>query len=193
MKKECILLSLGMLLAVLAFAQAVVAQNSTQNAVPAATTNVLAEDEHLPFMQTEEMAAAPQEPSSGGLIVKSIGALLLVISLLFFGTWTLKKLGVGGKKVNGSGGELSLTVLSTLSMGNGRTISTIQFGERILLVGATPQNFTLLAEEAPSADGFAGNPRSVAEMLEDEGRSFDDEFEMAQTKLGMWQNQGGAA
>ncbi len=152
----------------------------------------MTEEDRLLFMQSDD-DPAPQEPSSSGLIIKSVGALLLVISLLFFGTWTLKKLGVGGKK--GKDGEaLSLTVLSTLSMGNGRTISTIRFGERVLLVGATPQSFTLLAEELPlPEDVFARNLRSVADMLADEGPAFDDEFELAKSKLGMWQTRGGAA
>lgn len=153
---------------------------------------IMTEDDRLSFMQNEDVPA-PQEPSSSGLILKSIGALLLVIGLLFFGTWTLKKLGVGGSKSK-SGEEWSLTVLSTLSMGSGRTISTIQFGERILLVGATPQNFTLLAEEQPFNErAFSSSPRSVADLLEDEEPSFDDEFEMANRKLSMWQTRGGAA
>ena len=152
----------------------------------------MTEDDRLSFMQNEDVPA-PQEPSSSGLILKSIGALLLVIGLLFFGTWTLKKLGVGGSKSK-SGEELSLTVLSTLTMGSGRTISTIQFGERILLVGATPQNFTLLAEEQPFNEvAFSSSPRSVADLLEDEEPSFDDEFEIAKSKLSMWQTRGGAA
>lgn len=184
--------SLAILLAIIAFVPVTFAQEPKQTLVNEPAPQVMSEDDRLPFMQSEDNPA-PQEPSSSGLIVKSIGALLLVISLLFLGTWTLKKLGVGGK--NGKDIEaLSLKVLSTLSMGSGRTISTIRFGERVLLVGATPQNFTLLGEELLVSDEvFAGNPRSVAELLDDEVPSFDDEFELARNKLGMWQNRGGAA
>ena len=191
MNRNSLLHSLAILLAVFLLAAANFSQAPKQIPAETPAQPVMTEDDRLSFMQSED-APAPQEPSSGGLIIKSIGALLLVISLLFFGTWTLKKLGVGGKKAK-DGDALSLTVLSTLSMGNGRTISTIRFGERILLVGATPQNFTLLAEELPLDGEYAGNHRSVAEMLEDEGPSFDDEFEIAKGKLGMWQSRGGAA
>lgn len=182
--------TLTVLLALAALAPAFFGQSADQN--QNTPPNVLAEDERLPFMQSEE-DPAPQEPSSSALIVKSIGALVLVIGLLFFGTWTLKKLGFGNKARKGTAEEVSLSVLSTLAMGNGRSISSIRFGERVLLVGATPQSFTLLAEETPTGENYQGNPRSVAEMLADEGRSFDDEFEMAQGKLGMWESRGGAA
>ncbi|MEQ1604122.1 MAG: flagellar biosynthetic protein FliO [Pyrinomonadaceae bacterium] len=192
MNRNLFLHSLVILLAILALAPSTFPQQPKPTTLNESVAQIMSEDDRLLFMQSDDNPP-PQEPSSTGLIAKSIGALLLVISLLFFGTWTLKKLGVGGKKAK-DGETLSLTVLSTLSMGNGRTISTIRFGERVLLVGATPQNFTLLAEELPLSDEtFAGSPRSVAEMLEDECPSFDDEFELAKSKLGMWQSRGGAA
>lgn len=182
---------LAVILAINALAPAQFSQPSGQPA-NSEQSNLLTEDERLPFM-TSDTDQAPQEPSSSGLIIKSIGALVLVIGLLFFGTWTLKKLGFGGKSGKGAADEVNLSVLSTLTLGNGRTISTIRFGERVLLVGSTTQNFTLLAEEAPFGEGFRGNPRSVADMLADEGRSFDDEFEIAKGKLGMWESDGGMA
>ncbi|MFT3742996.1 MAG: flagellar biosynthetic protein FliO [Pyrinomonadaceae bacterium] len=184
--------SFAVLLVTIVLVPSIFSQAPKQTPANEPAPQVMTEDDRLPFMQSED-TPAPQEPSSGGLILKSIGALLLVIGLLFFGTWTLKKLGIGNGKGK-SGEELNLTVLSTLSMGNGRTISTIRFGERVLLVGATPQNFTLLAEEQPLSDEvYSRNPRSVAELLEDEEPSFDDEFEIAQQKLNMWQTRGGAA
>lgn len=192
MKTKQFLHSLAILLAIIAFVQVIFTQEPKHTSANEPAPQVMSEDDRLPFMQSEENPA-PQEPSSSGLIIKSIGALLLVISLLLLGTWTLKRLGVGGK--NGKDSEtLSLKVLSTLSMGSGRTISTIRFGDRVLLVGATPQNFTLLGEELLAADDVSvGNPRSVAELLEDEIPSFDEEFELAKNKLGMWQYRGGAA
>ncbi len=184
--------SIAVFIAILVFAFAVFAQESTPSAPTSSSADVLAEDERLPFMLNEE-SAAPQEPSSTGLVLKSIGALMLVIGLLFFGTWTLKKLGFGGQKAKGDPDAIALSLLSTLTIGNGRTISTVQFGERVLLVGVTPQSFTLLAEDMPMTDRSEENHRSVAEMLAEEGHSFDDEFEIANRKLNMWRDRGGEA
>lgn len=181
---------LAVAFAIAAIAPTLLAQNANSAQSPPAP--VMVEGDRIPFMQTEE-GQAPQEPSSSGLIIKSIGALVLVIGLLFFGTWTLKKLGFGNKTGKGPVEEVTLSIISTLAIGNGRSISSIRFGDRVLLVGATPQNFTLLAEETPFGDGYQNNPRSVAEMLADEGRSFDDEFELAKGKLGMWQSNGGVS
>lgn len=172
----------------LAAAPVVLAQNTPPATANQPAAEVMTEDDRLPFMQSED-SPAPREPSSSGLVIKSIGALVLVIGLLFFGTWTLKKLGFGGKKAT-NGEEMNLAIISSIAMGGGRTISTIQFGERVLLVGATAQNFTLLAEENP-VDAITGrNPMSVAEMLADEGMSFEEEFAMAS---GRWNGRGGVS
>jgi flagellar biogenesis protein FliO len=74
--------------------------------------------------------------------------------------------------------------LTSVSLGNGRTISTVRFGERILLVGSTAQNFTLLAEEAlKPAETSLLQTRSVAELLDEEVADFDAEFERAEARL----------
>jgi flagellar biogenesis protein FliO/Na+-transporting methylmalonyl-CoA/oxaloacetate decarboxylase gamma subunit len=156
---------------------------------------LLGEDEPLPFMRVEE-TNTPSEPSSSGLILKSVGALLLVIGLLVFGTWSMKKLGFGSKAAKGPNAELGLEVLSTMPMGGGKTLTMVQFGERVLLVGSTAQSFTLLAEQNPQENTFATHPaRSVADMLadDDEGGLFDDEFERAMAQIEKRNVYGGVA
>lgn len=143
----------------------------------------MGENDRLDFMLAEEVER-PQEPSSSGLVIKSVGALALIIALLFVGTWSLRKLGFGGKKPTAGADQVNLAIVSSIAMGGGRTLSTIQFGDRILLVGATAQSFTLLAEELPFENDFTENPRSVADLLAGDDRSFEEEL----TRLtGKWE------
>lgn len=143
----------------------------------------MGENDRLEFMRTDDIEQ-PQEPSSSGLMIKSVGALALVIALLFVGTWTLRKLGFGGKKPTVEAEHLNLAIVSSIPMGGGRTLSTIQFGDRILLVGATAQNISLLAEEVPFDNEFSRRPRSVADLLAGDDRSFEDELELM---TGRWE------
>lgn len=155
--------------------QAIVETKAEIRTPQPATAEPMGENDRLDFMRTEDVAE-PQEPSSSGLIIKSIGALALVIALLFAGTWTLKKLGFGGKKPTVTTDQVNLAIVSSIAMGGGRTLSTIQFGDRVLLVGTTAQSFTLLAEDEPFGNRFSPPPRSVADLLAGDDRSFEDEL-----------------
>lgn len=180
-----------MILGVMALAGSSFAQNSNTSAAAApapAQTEVISENDHLPFMHTEETAAA-QEPTSGGLLLKTFGSMLLIVGLIFFGAWGAKKLGFGGTKGNAADGDIDLAVLSSVSLGNNRTISTVRFGERVLVIGSTPQSFTLLAEETPGERMPPENRRSVAEMLAEEEDLFETEFQRASFEL----REGGQA
>ena len=165
---------------------------AAQNAADTPASIETADDDHLPFMRTEQNPQM-EEPGTGTLIYKTLGALLLIVGLLFAGAWAVKKFGLAGGKINASAGSLELTMLSTLSLGNGRTISSVRFGSRILLVGSTPQSFTLLAEETDADDEpmAGGRGVSVAEMLAAENASFDNEFELAQSRLDTWAEEKG--
>jgi flagellar biogenesis protein FliO len=154
------------------------------------TSNITKETDHLPFMKDERAPADAQEPGTGSLLVKTIGAMLLIVGLIFFGAWGLKKFGFGNLKSNDAPDAPDLTVLSTVSLGSGRTISTIQFGERVLLVGSTAQTFTLLADEAGERVAV-NNPRSVADLLDEENASFTEEFNLAQSRLDFPADDGG--
>jgi flagellar biogenesis protein FliO len=163
------------------------------------SNTVTSENDRLPFMKSEQAARA-EEPGTGTLLFKTLGAMLLVVGLIFFGAWGLKKFGFGVLKPNAAAQDApDLAILSTVSLGSGRTISTIQFGERVLLVGSTANAFTLLADEtAPeriSADqalsSSSSSPRSVADLLDEENDSFEDEFERAVNKFNFPENKGG--
>ncbi len=149
---------------------------------------IMGEDDRLPFMQTDQSQAA-QEPGSGGLLLKTLGAMLLVVGLIFGGAWGAKKLGFGNFNAKNADADVNLAILTSVSLGNGRTISTVRFGERVLLVGSTAQSFTLLGEEKSEEKTSPLKSRSVAEMLDDEIIPFDVEFDRAQTRLNL--DEGG--
>lgn len=139
--------------------------------------------EGLPFMQAETSEDAGQ-PNNGGLFVRTLGAMVLIVGLIFFGAWGLKKLGFGMITTADADGSPDLTVLSSVTLGGGRTISTVRFGERLLLVGSTAQSITLLANESGLKATLLTEPRSVADLLADSERSFDDELAAAEQKFG---------
>ncbi|MCD9184991.1 MAG: flagellar biosynthetic protein FliO [Pyrinomonadaceae bacterium] len=152
-------------------------------------TQVLGENERIPFMQTEE-SAKQADSGSGSLILRTFGAMLLIVGVIFFGAWTMKKLGFVKSPAVSLSDAPELSVLNSVSIGNNQTISAIKFGEKILLVGSTAQSFTLLAENAGNEAINAENPRSVAELLAEENFDFEAELSQAQKRLGLFQEKG---
>jgi len=162
------------------------AQNAGDTSAPA--TEVIGENERIPFMQHEQNASV-EEPGGGTLLYKTLGAMILIVGLIFGGAWGARKLGFG-HKTDPASAQLELSTISSLSLGNGRIISAVQFGSRVLLVGSTAQSFTLLAEESDDETADFPGSRSVAEMLAEESGLFGNEFAMAQHNLGRWENAG---
>lgn len=166
------------------------AQQTDDTAQTVQNEQVMGEEDRLPFMQTEETAVSKESGSSLLLVFRTLGAMVLIVGLIFFGAWGLKKMGFGNLKTASVENAPDLTILSSVSLGSGRTISTVRFGERVLLVGSTAQSFTLLADESDNETEFSGTPRSVAEMLAEENDSFAAELMQAEDNLENWQRQG---
>jgi len=145
-------------------------------------TEIMGEDDRLPFMHQDKTREA-EETSSGGLLLKTLGAMLLIVSLIFGGTWGARKLGFGISQKTLDSDEMNLAVLTSVSLGNGQKISTVRFGEKILLIGSTAQNLTLLAEETGIHENSLIPTRSVAELLDEESAMFENEFEKARINL----------
>lgn len=150
---------------------------------PQIAAEPLGENERIPFMPSEE-GAATETVSSTGLLLKTLGSMALIIGLIFAGAWVARKLGYGPGKAVDPASSFALSVVTSVSLGNGRNISAIKFGSRTLLVGSTPQTFTLLAEEQSDGQIQCQPPRSVAEMLADDV-SFEDHFEKASSQMNM--------
>ena len=155
-------------------------ESATSETTVSGQNETLVEDERLPFM--EQAHAQNPEPSTGGLLIKTLGSMFLIVGLIFFAAWGLKKFGfvkVGAKTTVDSP---NLAVLNSVSVGTGRTLAVVQFGERTLLLGSTAQSFTLLAEDDSLKQTFSGPARSVGELLADS--SFEDQLTAAQHQLG---------
>jgi flagellar protein FliO/FliZ len=96
--------------------------------------------------------AVPQTPGLGGALM----ALLLVVGLILFLAWVLKKLpGAGIRSLAG------LRVVASLAVGPRERVVIVDCGGQQLLLGVTQHNVNLLhtlAEpilDAPSQAGFA--------------------------------------
>ena len=171
-------------------AAALVAPCLAQTANPAASENTanqptaaaepMREDERIPFMAEDEKAggnSSSTAPSAGGLIIRTLGALCLVGGLIFAGAWGLKKFGGYGFGKTEESAAGALSVVSSVTLGANRTLSVVRFGEKTLLVGSTAQSIALLATLDATAENAASRPapRSVAEMLDDEEFTFEED------------------
>ena len=78
---------------------------------------------------------------------------------------------------------MDLAVISTISMGNGRSVVALRFGDKTLLVGSTAESFTLLSEyREASPPGFTAG-HSVADLLARDDADFDRELRFAERQL----------
>lgn len=139
----------------------------------------MGEDDRLPFMQNER-STNQTETSAGGMLLRTLGAMLLIVGTIFFGAWGLRKFGanLGWFQPNNAivHDAPELIVVNTVNLGNGRTLAVVKFGDRNLLVGATAQSFTLLVDHANDEQSEPRPNRSVAEMLAAENVEDDDAF-----------------
>lgn len=188
--KRSLICSLFLFLA-LTTAQSAICFGQEPPRVQQTSAEPLGENEPLPFMRSEQSSPVSEEPGSAGLLLKTLGSMIFIVGLIFFGAWGAKKLGYGNGKA-GSADTTQLSVLTSVSLGNGRTVSAIRFGTRVLLVGSTPQSFTLLGEEADK-HGEQAAPRSVAELLADDEANFHSELRHAESRLNSFLTGGKAS
>src|SRR5882757_8191689 len=72
------------------------AENGTQSYGTNSGANPSADDK-LPFMPHEESRDSAETVSTGGIVIKTFGAMLIIVGLIFFAAWGLKKFGFGPK------------------------------------------------------------------------------------------------
>jgi flagellar protein FliO/FliZ len=153
--------------------------NPTPSPSPAAPTAESSPvDDRLPFMAETAKDTQDPTPSTGGLMLRTLGALLLIVGLIVAAAWMMKRFG-GARFGKVAEGAPELSVLNTVALGDKRSVAIIRFGERTLLVGSTTQSITVLAESTDYSS-LTALP-SVAEMLgEDDSVSFSDELSVAE-------------
>ncbi len=125
-------------------------------------------EERLPFKLNDRNELATEAPSASGMLLRTFGALLLIVGVIAAAGWGLRYFGLinFGKQ---QGETAGLKVLDTVPLGERRTLTLVKFGERTLLIGSTPQGLTLLAEQADEAEpenGYMPTVRTVTDLLE---------------------------
>lgn len=126
-------------------------------------------EDRAPFKLKEQTELASATPSAGGLLLRTFGALLLIVGLIAAAGWGLRYFGLinFGKQQSEAAG---LKVLDTVPLGERRTLTIVKFGERTLLIGSTPQGLTLLAEQAEEPEPQISNAmppvRTVTDLLD---------------------------
>lgn len=159
------------------------------------------DSEKLSFMDSEHSnssrEAVSDGPSAFGLMARTLGALLLIVGLIVAAAWGMRRL--GGARFGAPNPDApELTVLSTVGLGDRRSLAVVRFGQRTLLVGSTAQNMTLLATEDWNKESVAPPIRSVADLLnEDATMVFNEELSIAAEQLDRapldWHEGTGAA
>lgn len=100
------------------------------------------DEDPLPFIEKEKKT---QELNSFGLLLRTVGALILILGLLILVVWVMRQM--SSYRSGASDTKTSLVILSTLSIGDKQSVTAIRFGNRILLLGATNNSINILASE----------------------------------------------
>jgi flagellar biosynthetic protein FliO len=145
------------------------------------STNAVAnsDEDRLPFMQNDQQTNKRDQPSTIGLLIRTLGALSLIVGLIVAASWGMRRFGGTHFTKNNEIASI-VKVISTIPLGDRRSLMLVRFKDRTLLVGSTPQTLSLLAEdyEEPTNAPI----RSVADILK-ESDSFTDEINSANHRL----------
>lgn len=158
---------------------------ATENTTP----NTSTKEEKLPFKLNDRKEVNVPPPSALGLVVRTIGALLLIVGMVFGAAWLLRRfdlLPFNNTKDEANG----LKVVSTIRLGERRALSVVKFGEKMLLIGSSPEGLTLLSEQEDEIAVPASqpnNPRTVTDLLSrGSEQNFEREFARAATPTTVW-------
>ncbi len=88
---------------------------------------------------------------TGGTILTTLGYLCLLLGLIFFVYWLLKRLGFQGMGIRSGKGAPRL--LTRLMVGNRQSVAVVRYRDKDMVLGITEENITLLREfEADEED-----------------------------------------
>jgi len=101
---------------------------------------------------------------TGSTILVTLGYLCLLLGVIFFAYWLMKKLGLKGMGVRSfrNGPQL----LSRLMLGNRQSVAVVRYRDKDLVIGVTEERISLLKEfDADESDVEAAEPKSFASLL----------------------------
>jgi flagellar protein FliO/FliZ len=106
---------------------------------PALILAVAANGENTPLNLGSDGTAHAAHAASGGGMVRTIFALIVVCAVIYGITWLLKKV-KGAKEATASG--TSLESLATLPLGTNRALHLVRAGTEVVLLGSAEQGVT---------------------------------------------------
>ena len=106
---------------------------------PASILAVAGNGENTPLNLGSGGTAHAAHAASGGGMVRTIFALIVVCAVIYGITWLLKKV-KGAKEATASG--TSLESLATLPLGTNRALHLVRAGDEIVLIGAAEHGVT---------------------------------------------------
>jgi len=108
---------------------------------------------------------------TGSTVLMTLGYLCLLLAIIFFAYWLLRRLGFHGMGVRSSGDGPQL--LSRLMLGNRQSVAVVRYRDKDLVIGVTEDRVNLLKEfDADDREGEAPQPKTFASLLK---RKTDDE------------------
>jgi flagellar protein FliO/FliZ len=107
-------------------------------AAPATAFATSGTGEHTPLHLSASTAQHTSSSVSGGSILRTIVALVIVIGLIYGIARVLKKVKGGGQRASGDG----LEHLATLPLAQGRSVALVRSGSDVVLVGLSESGVT---------------------------------------------------
>lgn len=107
---------------------------------------------------------------TGSTVLVTLGYLCLLLGVIFFAYWLMKRLGLGVMGVRSFRGGPQL--VSRLMLGNRQSVAVVRYRDKDILLGVTEENITLLKEFDADDEAEAPKQKSFASMMK---RSTDDE------------------
>lgn len=107
------------------------------------------------------LALSAADPSIGGLLLRLLGSLALVVGLLLL---IARFAGRRFRTTNGA----AIQVVHRQALGRGQGVAVVAVGTRVLVLGTTEQQVTLLAEVEPDEVGLDLEADALAVVPGDE-------------------------
>lgn len=117
-----------------------------------------------------ENAPMPPLPlaDTGHTVLITLGYLCLLLGIIFFAYWLMKKLGFHGMGVHA--GKNAPQLMSRLMLGNRQSVAVVRYREKDMVIGVTENNINLIREfEAEDSEPESGERRSFASLLKRTG------------------------